>query len=478
MFLPGLLFNLVPDLPILRVTLTALVTAASTGTMRIGRGTSHPGHYAPFVTDPETTHPQTTHPQTTHPVSTERRLAHSDSSSGGRHSKSEDGHTQPQDRHSKPLGGQGHGADVVIVGAGIGGLTAAAALHRAGFSVRVMEQAKQIMPVGAGLTIQPNAVTALARMGLGDAVKKAGQPLQAASIRDATGRVLSEIDRDSAARLLTRVGAQALGLHRATLHGALMDEAGDCITLGAQVTSANDAGVALDSGAHVSAQLVIGADGLRSTVRRLLHNDGEPRYSGYYCWRGVTSASAFPADWAGEFWGQGLRFGGCGIDGNRTYWFAVANGPAGGSTPIGDRFDSFPAEVRDTIAATDPTTVLRTDIADRDPIRQWGRGHISLLGDAAHAMTPNLGQGACQAVEDALVLANCVQRLGPNPEALRAYERIRAPRANRTVLMARRLGAIGQWHNPLLCRVRDETLRLTPSAVLTRQLRAAWQLPG
>lgn len=371
----------------------------------------------------------------------------------------------------------------IIVGAGIGGLTAAIGLKMADVDVLVVDRAASLEPVGAGLTLQPNAVRALHHLGMAEQVMAAGQHLVTAQIHDRRGRLLMGLSPEAGNELLAEVGAPALGIHRATLQRLLVDAVGpDSIRLATEVTGYTDDGrtVLLSDGSALHADIVIGADGLNSRLRAQLLQDGPPRYAGYYCWRGIGPLGEFRHDWAGEYWGRGRRFGGCGIDGDRLYWFAVAEGPAGGRDPDGAHggalaaIAEFPPEVREAVAATDAAAVFRTDIADRDPVTTWGDSALTLLGDAAHPMTPNLGQGACQAIEDAAVLAGSVWRTGASPAALRDYERQRQPPANSTVLAARRLGEVAQWSTPGAAFARDLTARLTPASVVRRQLRRGW----
>jgi 2-polyprenyl-6-methoxyphenol hydroxylase-like FAD-dependent oxidoreductase len=371
----------------------------------------------------------------------------------------------------------------LVVGAGIGGLTAALGLHAADVDVTVLERSTSLEPAGAGLTLQPNALLALDVLGLAGQVIPLGQQLVTAEVRDQRGRTLLGLSPEAGNTLLAEVGAPVLGIHRATLQDVLVREVGhDRIRLATEVVGYTDEGstVVLADGTELNADIVIGADGLNSRLRAQLLDDGPPRYAGYFCWRGVGPLGTFRHDWGGEYWGPGRRFGGCGIDGDRLYWFVVANGPAGGADSDGAyraalaAVADFPPEVREAVAATAPESVFRTDIADRDPAESWGEGHLTLLGDAAHPMTPNLGQGACQAIEDAAVLAGSVWRTGACPAALREYERRRRGRADSTVLAARRLGEIAQWSRPAAVVARDAIARAAPASLLRRQLRQAW----
>ena len=176
----------------------------------------------------------------------------------------------------------------------------------------------------------------------------------------------------------------------------------------------------------------------------------------------------------GESWGRGERFGFCPIGFGEVYWFAVANRPAGGrdgADSLGallDRFRTWHAPIPALLRATDPADVLRTDIHDRPPVRSWTRGRVALLGDAAHPMTPNLGQGGCQAVEDAVALALLLSASRDHVRAFRHYERIRLKRANRMVEAARRIGRVGQASTVVGTWLRDAMFRAVPAGLSYR----------
>jgi 2-polyprenyl-6-methoxyphenol hydroxylase-like FAD-dependent oxidoreductase len=222
--------------------------------------------------------------------------------------------------------------------------------------------------------------------------------------------------------------------------------------------------------------LLIGCDGIRSVVRAQLVGDGAPVYAGYTAYRAVTPFDPARVV-AGEFWGCGARFGIAPLSGGRVYWFATFNAPAGTHdapetaharlrTLFGDWFSPIP----EIIAATDPATLLHNDIADRPPLARWSFERVTLLGDAAHPMTPNLGQGACQALEDAVVLAACLDGATNLPTALRAYEQRRIARTTGLVRQSRRIGQVGQWQHPLACALRDALARHLLARVQDRQL--------
>lgn len=377
---------------------------------------------------------------------------------------------------------------VLVAGGGIGGLTAAIALRRAGFGVRLFERAPEIREVGAGINIQSNAILALRRLSLGDtglneAVIAGGRLMGWASLRTADDRVISREDMAAVGRA---VGAPGVAIHRATLQHLLVDALGPgVLETGREVTgyTARPDGVTVRfrDGGTADGALLVGADGIRSAVRAQLLADGEPLYSGYVAWRGVTSAGGAVPEETVETWGPGRRFGIVPIDGaagGRVYWYATLNTPAGGHDEPGLHretllrlFAGWHPPIAALLEATPEEAILRNDIVHRLPVERWGEGRVTLLGDAAHPMTPNLGQGACQAIEDAVVLAHCLRDLAADPTAaLRRYESRRIPRANGFVLASMRLGRLGQWENRAACWLRDHALGLVPASVTRRQL--------
>ena len=364
---------------------------------------------------------------------------------------------------------------VAIAGAGIGGLTLAAALVRRGVDVVVLERAT-LSDVGAGITVQPNAMLALRRLGLDAAVAAEGAEIAEAAIVGADGRPLTA-PIDTAA-LAAALGAPPIAIHRARLHRVLRGAAGS-VREGAEVVGYDDAGdavtVRLADGQRFVADLLVGADGLRSAVRAQLIGDGEPRYAGYTSWRGIAPAGSIDATRTTEAWGRGQRFGVVPIGHGEVYWFATANAPPGGRDDdprraLEQRFAGWHPPIAALLAATPADRILRTDISDRPPLSRWHRGRVVLLGDAAHPMTPNLGQGGCQAIEDAVVLDECLAT-GDLAAALPAYQARRIRRTSDIVTASRRIGAVAQWQNPAACFLRSALLRATPASAALRSAR-------
>ncbi len=368
---------------------------------------------------------------------------------------------------------------ILIAGGGIGGLTAAIALRCAGFAVRVFERAPEIREVGAGLTLQSNAILALRRIGLEEAAVASGRVVERGSIRAPDGRFLSRADVREVSR---EVGAPSVAIHRATLQRLLLEAAGPGIVeTGREVAGyeIRKDGVAVRflDGSRENGSLLVGADGLRSAVRAQLLADGEPLYAGYTSWRGVTPERGPSPNETSETWGAGRRFGIVPIERGRVYWFATLNTPAGGRDEPGQAraallrlFGGWHPPIASLLEATPEEAILRNDILHRMPVSRWGEGRMTLLGDAAHPMTPNLGQGACQAIEDAVVLAGSLRDAADPIAALRQYEARRIARANGFVLGALRLGLIAQWENGTARWLRDRLVALTPASVMHRRL--------
>ncbi|HEX2190869.1 MAG TPA: FAD-dependent monooxygenase [Longimicrobiaceae bacterium] len=377
---------------------------------------------------------------------------------------------------------------VVIVGGGIGGLTLAIALRQKGIEVRVYEAAPELRAAGAGIWVPPNAMQVLDRLGMAGAVLDRGERLERAEIRDCRGGVLQAADVGAAAR---RFGFPTVAIHRGRLQRVLLDHLpADLVHVGRECTGIESAGgpasACFADGSVQEGAVVVGADGAHSRVREALFPGTALRYSGQSSYRAVVPhrlPDAFAATgW--EVWGPGRRFGFSAVGGGEVYWYATLDAPAGerdaGPDVTRRRLDAlaagFPAPVPELVAATDPARTLRTDMYDLPRLRSWHRGRVVLLGDAAHATTPNLGQGGAQAMEDAWVLAEQLASR-PDPEAaFAAYQRIREPKARMVVDRSRVLGRIAHLRNPLARGLRNSLLRLTPASVALRQMEALYTL--
>jgi 2-polyprenyl-6-methoxyphenol hydroxylase-like FAD-dependent oxidoreductase len=320
---------------------------------------------------------------------------------------------------------------------------------------------------GTGITLWSNAVKALRKLGLGEQIETAGPHMERFDQRSWQGTLLSSWPIGEMSR---GFGAPTVNLTRERLHRILVEaiEPG-VVTYGATCTGfVQDVdGVTVSFEKHDVARgdVLVGADGINSTVRSTMFGSEPPRYAGYTAWRGLVpfEHEAAPAQVFQQIWGPGSRFAFYHVDGERLYWIAVANAPkrqpdapAGMKADLLERFRGWMAPVEAVIAATDERAIQRMDIEDRDPADRWGEGRVTLLGDAIHAMTFNVGQGACQAIEDAVALAESLRGDSDPVSALRAYEEQRKKRTAGMMKLARRIGRMAQWKSPLAVRVRDQ----------------------
>jgi 2-polyprenyl-6-methoxyphenol hydroxylase-like FAD-dependent oxidoreductase len=356
----------------------------------------------------------------------------------------------------------------VIVGAGIAGLATAVALQRDGRRVTILEARSDTSP-GAGISIWPNALAALDEIGLGDAVRAAGGRVTAGAMRWHNG---SWLRAPSPQRLVTALGEPLVVIQRAALRDVLAGAlAPGTVRYGASVSelvaTARGVRLTLEERSVVEADAVIGADGTHSVVARHLNGALAQRYAGYTAWRGVARYALDP-DLAGETLAAGAVVGHVPLGDHLTYWFATEQTPEGGRRPQGEldhvrqKFGRWAQPVPDILAATDPAEVLRNDLYDRAPARQWARGPIVVVGDAAHPMRPHLGQGGCQAIEDAVVLTHLVRR-APDPAA--AFARFATARRRRTMALVREAALVGT------------ALNLRPTAISAALTRASVLVP-
>jgi 2-polyprenyl-6-methoxyphenol hydroxylase-like FAD-dependent oxidoreductase len=370
-----------------------------------------------------------------------------------------------------------------VIGGGIGGLTTAIALRMAGIQASVYEQASSFRMVGAGLSLWANAIHALRLLGLADAVIEAGSKIQKAASYTSEGRPLKVIRQGE---LEERFGEPTIAIHRAELHrillAALPSEAIHLNKTFREYEDRTDSIIAcFDDGSTVTSDLLIGADGIHSILRQQLLPQLRFRYAGYTAWRGVVSPTdPLTLGTTSETWGCGKRFGVIPISASQIYWFAVAN-LSPGRDPSSEerkqdllqRFAGWHAPITALLEATPASDILRTDIYDIPPYQKWSKGRAVLIGDAAHPTTPNMGQGACMAIESAIILARTLQHEKDLLNALHRYENERFARTAWVTNQSWRVGKLGQIDNPVLCKLRNVILRIVPASALMAGLSQA-----
>jgi len=358
----------------------------------------------------------------------------------------------------------------LIVGAGIGGLAAGVALQRAGWRVRIFERSRNPRELGFALMLAPNALAALRELGLAEAVRERAATPVRAEIRQPGGRLLRRLDLGSAA---PASGPRAMVALRPALHGALLDAVGaDCIELNAEatawITTASGVEVSFSAGEVATGDVLVGADGIGSIVRRTLHNDEPPPQSSrYVAVRGVAhDAVRHLGDLdALSYLGTGVEAGVTRARATSIYWYLSLL-----AADVGAERDPRVVVERHA-AAFDPqfkaianaSEDLRFDeLMVRAPLDVWGKGAVTLLGDAAHPMLPHAGQGAAQALEDAVALGLVLGRNGPVDGALRRYEEVRGRRTRALVALGRRVASVTTTRNAFLISFRDAAVRLLP----------------
>lgn len=367
---------------------------------------------------------------------------------------------------------------IAIVGGGIGGLTVALALREFGFEAEVYEQAPELLDVGAAIAVWPNALRVLKRLRLAD------------TIRAHAGEMNEIRWLDSHGFLINRVSIPfSVALHRADLQAALLHALpSNLIKLGHSLASyeqRNDKVVAKFTNGHaIEADFLIGADGIHSDVRAQLLGNHEPLYRGYTVWRGISAAApdSIPPAAAIEIHGRCRRFGIGPVGGERIGWWASANSASAQHPSTEDSKNEllrlfkgwYPPAVQ-LIETTPSHRILTTAAFDREPIRTWGNKRITSLGDAIHPTTPNLGQGGCLAMEDAMVLARSFERYGATEEALRKYEGCRYQRTAAITKYSRYYGTISQSENLFILLSKKFLLPLATESVLQRLVQTVFE---
>lgn len=358
----------------------------------------------------------------------------------------------------------------IIIGGGIGGLSTAIALKNAGIKVAIFERAAGLRTAGAGLSIWSNAAYALKKLGVLENVMNEGKTISKSAIVNELGQNISEIPLH---KLNQQAGAPTIAILRKNLLQILYETLketeihfnAECIDI---LTDTDQVTAVIKDGRRISADLLIGADGIHSAVRNKVFGHFLLRNNNYLAWRGVTG---FQHDYITqsfmfESWGKGNRFGFVPVNDKEVYWFAthnaVSHSKVGNKQEILSLFSHFASPIPDVIESTDQQNIIETNIYDLKPLRNWVKGRVALLGDAAHPMTPNLGQGACMAIEDGLVLAGCLIENGSIEKALINYEKKRIKRVRLIVNSSRQIGIIGQLQHPILCKSRNFFMKNTP----------------
>jgi 2-polyprenyl-6-methoxyphenol hydroxylase-like FAD-dependent oxidoreductase len=374
-----------------------------------------------------------------------------------------------------------------IVGGGIGGLTTAIALQKKGIDVKVYENASSFKPLGAGIVLAANAMKALRAIGIEDQVLNAGNVLKRFAIKDTSGSYLTTTEAEKINQKFGLVNT--LTLHRADLHNVLLNNiSSNVVITGKQCIDftprAGEVELRFADGSSTTVNYVIAADGIHSIFRKKLIPSSTFRYAGYTCYRAVIECQeGLMSSEASETWGHGQRFGIVPLKGNRIYWYATFDAPEEESNSflhsvpdLISKFEDFHSPVPEIISLTKPHQLIKNNIADFKPIKQYAFGNVVLMGDAAHATTPNLGQGACMAIEDSVVLGNCLADTMDVEKSFRLFESLRIARNTQIVNTSYSMGRVAQFRNPILVRLRNAALGIVPAGVAERQLKFLYDI--
>jgi 2-polyprenyl-6-methoxyphenol hydroxylase-like FAD-dependent oxidoreductase len=374
---------------------------------------------------------------------------------------------------------------VTIIGAGIGGLTLAIALQKKGIEVEIFEAASAFGKVGAGIVLAINAMQIYERLGLAQELKKRGNCLKKMAITNAKLKVLAG---NELAYFEAKYNLNNIAIHRATLHEILLSELQHVpLHLNKKLKKLEEGteGIQLEffDGSRHNADLVVGADGIHSSVRQSIFPQAKERFSKQLCWRGVVPFKLEKGmnSTMREAWGAGCRFGIVPIENNQVYWFACASYEKDAKkefqeTNLSELFSNFDPIVSQLIETTPSEKINEAELSDLEILKNWHKGKVCLMGDAAHATTPNMGQGANQAIESAWVLADCLAKEVDYKTAFEAYQNIRQAKATQIVKVSWLIGKMAHLKNPILIAFRNAMVRMTPASIGRKQLEKLFEL--
>ncbi|HEY3835554.1 MAG TPA: FAD-dependent monooxygenase [Bryobacteraceae bacterium] len=379
--------------------------------------------------------------------------------------------------------------DVLVQGAGIAGLTLAIALQQRGYQVKLVERAAGLAEVGAGIWMAANPMQVFARLGFAEKIVQVGWTVKLLRLQDWKS---GEIQTTNMSRIAKEYGFETIALHRAVLQRLLFEQLeADPVRFGCEVKSVTQNGdqvfASLSDGSSCTAAIIVGADGFNSQIRRMAELGGVKRYSGSSSYRAIARGghilSAEAEHEAYEIWARGCRLGFSKINAGDYYWYMTFDAPAGEASSASEirthaetLFRNYFPQWIGLVQNTPTQDILRTDISDLKPLTKWSSGRIGLIGDAAHATTPNLGQGGAMAVEDALALADAFKELGLNQAAWRRFEQRRRKKVDWTVSTSWSIGKICHLGNPLFRSLRNIALKKTPDSVTHKQVQRIYSL--
>ncbi|NYF78766.1 2-polyprenyl-6-methoxyphenol hydroxylase-like FAD-dependent oxidoreductase [Granulicella arctica] len=365
----------------------------------------------------------------------------------------------------------------------------AIALQQRGYKVKLVERSAGLVEVGAGIWMAANPMQVFARLGFAEKIIEAGWTVKLLRLQDWQS---GDIQTTNMSQIAKEYGFETVALHRGVLQRLLFEQLeADSVRFGCEVESVTQSGdqvfASLSDGSSCASAIIVGADGFNSQMRRMAGLGGEKRYSGSSSYRAIArGAHILPAEAeneAYEIWAKGCRVGFSKINADDYYWYMTFDAPAGEVSSASEirthaetLFRAYFPQWIGLLQNTRTQDILRTDISDLKPLTQWSSGRIGLIGDAAHATTPNLGQGGAMAVEDALALADTFKELGLSEAAWKRFEQLRRKKVAWTVSTSWSIGKICHLGNPLFRSLRNIALKKTPDSVMQKQVRRIYSL--
>lgn len=372
--------------------------------------------------------------------------------------------------------------NITIIGAGIGGLTTAIALKQQGFEVEIFENTPEFKKAGSGINLAINAMQVYKRLGVYDDIIENANYTNTMNART---KNLGYLTSGNFKEIEKKFKAKTVGIHRATLHQILVNHIGNTkIHLNKKLKHLEQfngqVNLEFEDGAHHTAEIVIGADGIHSAVRKSIFDNTELRDAEQVCWRGISNAKIDKKykEELNEIWGKGNRFGFVHITNDKIYWFALIDKKDFKSKDVDltTIFSDYHQTVKDIIKGTPKDEILCNEIWDLKPIDKWYKGNVCLLGDSGHATTPNMGQGAVQAIESAMALSICLKEEANVTDAFKKYQSIRYKKANHIIKTSWMIGKLAQSNNSIVCGMRNFITKITPNFITQKQSEKIFKL--
>ena len=360
---------------------------------------------------------------------------------------------------------------IAIIGGGIAGLTFARSLKMDQYEIHIFEKKESFGEIGAAISVFPNALCVMEELGLLEEILDNSGQIKTVYLKTSKGKILSKSEPKS--------DYPVVCIHRANLHRILLEDIDANLFTNYSLVSLThlengQVELEFENGEKNIFDAVVGADGIHSKVRKHIISDGDPIFRGYNIWRGIVKTD-FDIGYGSETYGRGQRVGIVPIKDGVYGWWATSNenylqddSPEETKEKLNRLFGNWHHPIPELIHNTEH--IIKNSLADRKPHKGWTKGNVTLLGDAAHPTTPNLGQGGCMAIEGAYILAKSIQKYGLTNKAFERYEELQFPRSENIVNASLTMGKMGQITNPILISLRNLAIQTMPASVALKMI--------